>query len=88
MDPTQKNGGVPSLASLRRPMGEFVIQWDPNTGQLGFRSVGLNPVEEMGLLTWMINLRMGANLGSLPNKQIQIATPDQVPPPPGPKIVS
>lgn len=80
MDPTKNNGGLPQVAQLRRPVGQFVIQWDPNTGQLGFNSQGLNPVEEIGLLQWMINLRMGANLGSLPNKQVQIATPDQLPP--------
>jgi hypothetical protein len=85
-DPTQKGNGLTPelLEKMKRPVGLFLIQWDPNTGQLGFRSEGLLPVEEVGLLQWMINLRMGAHLGTLPNKQVQIATPGEVPPlPPG-----
>jgi hypothetical protein len=85
MDPTRKDNGVPDVAQLRRPMGLFLIQWNPNSGELGFRSEGINPVEEVGLLQWMINLRMGAHLGTLQNKQVQIANPSEMP---GPKIVS
>lgn len=86
-DPTKVNGGLPAVAALKRPLGVFVIQWDPNTGQLGFQSQGLNPVEEIGLLQWMVNLRMGFNLRLLENKQVQLADPSQMPAP-GPKIVS
>jgi hypothetical protein len=81
-DPTRKDNGVANIAQLRRAPGLIVIQWDPNTGQLGYKSEGLTPVEEVGLYTWMTNLRMGGFLNVLPNKQVSIASPTEMPPPP------
>lgn len=82
-DPTQKgNGLTPDIAKLRRPLGQIIIEWDPNTLGLGFKINGLMPVEEIGLLQWMINLRMAQHMKVLPTPKVEIASPGQMPPPP------
>ena len=82
MDPVRKDNGVADISKLRRPMGEILIQWDPNTQQLGFRIVGLTAVEEVGLLQWLINLRMAGHLNLNQSGQVKIVSPEQMPPPP------
>lgn len=74
-DPTEVNGGLP-----QRQIGQIVIQWDPNTGRLGFQSQGLTPVEEVGVTTWFTHLRMKMFLEQNDNQQVILA-------PPGAKVV-
>lgn len=82
-DPTKINPPLSMLdrvrAQSKRPICQIVIQWDPNTGALGFQSNGCNPVEEVGLYTWMINMRMAAFLNPEATKTVTIAPANAIP---------
>ena len=80
-DPTRKDNGVADIAH-RRPMGGILITWDPNTGGIDVKVNAISPVEEIGLLQWVISLRMGSHLKLLPEQNVSIAQPGQMPPPP------
>jgi hypothetical protein len=75
-DPTKKHTDFP-----RRDLGQIVIQWDPNTGRLGFNSQGLTPIEEVGVTQWFLSLRMKQFLKDNDNEQVVLA-------PPGSKLVT
>ena len=75
-NPTQK---LVDITKLRRPIGRIIIEYDPNTGNIGFKAEGLTPIEEVGCAQWYINLRH-AQVMEEAKKSVKVATPDQVPP--------
>ena len=84
-DPTKRNP-VPGVAQFKRPMGQIVIQWDPNSQGLGFQVQGLTAIEEMGVVEWFRSMRMKAHLSANDQSQVIVAPAGSVPPPP--KVVS
>jgi hypothetical protein len=79
-DPTKKNQ-ILELAKLRRPIGRIILEYDPNTGRMGFNTEGLVPIEEIGCAQWFIMLRHEQVMEEA-KKSVKIAPADSVPPPP------
>ena len=47
---------------FRSPPARFTIEYNPNNGEISYGSQGFLPIEEIGVLNWLIHLRMQANL--------------------------
>lgn len=75
-DPTKK---LVELSKLRRPLGQIIIEYDPNTGKIGFKSQGLTPIEEIGCAQWYIMLRH-AQVMDEASKSVKVAPADSLPP--------
>ena len=76
-DPTKKNP-IAFVPQGQRPPAKFVIEFNPNTGAIGYGSQGFLPIEEIGVLQWITALRMAAHLKA--NEQGAIAVPSIISP--------
>jgi hypothetical protein len=77
-DPTKKSP-VQFIPPGQRPNCKFLIEFNPNTGAISYGSQGFSPVEEVGVLQWMLSLRMAAHLKA--NEQGNISIPSPIIPP-------
>jgi hypothetical protein len=44
----------------KRPRATIRIEWDPNTGEIGYNASGCHPMEEIGAIHMALAIRMDA----------------------------
>ena len=60
-------------APAKRPEAGIVIWWNPNSGELGYKASGMNPMEELGVLSACQDLRNAQIRGAAAQPTIQVA---------------